>query len=235
MSISMILFDLDGTLLPMDQTIFMRDYFGRLSRKLAPRGYDPKALIDAIWAGTADMVKNDGSVLNETRFWNRFESIFGEKVKEELPLFDEFYREEFNLVQASCGHNPAAAATVRAIKEKGFRVALATNPLFPSRATECRIRWAGLAPEEFELYTTYENTGYCKPNPAYYLDVCARLGVEPEACAMVGNDVCEDMIAQTLGMKVFLLTDCLINKENKDISAYPHGSFKELSVWINTL
>ena len=235
MSIKMILFDLDGTLLPMDQTAFMKDYFGRLSRKLAPHGYDPKKLIDAIWAGTADMVRNDGTVLNETRFWNRFESIFGEWTRKDLPLFDEFYREEFDSVQASCGYHPSAAKTVRQIKESGFRVALATNPLFPSRATECRIRWTGLEPEEFELYTTYENTGFCKPNLAYYRDVCARLGVTPEECAMVGNDVGEDMIAQKLGMKVFLITDCLINRDNEDISRYPHGSFEELSAWIRTL
>jgi len=31
----------------------------------------------------------------------------------------------------------------------GFRVALATNPIFPAIATEKRIRWAGLTPEDF--------------------------------------------------------------------------------------
>ena len=235
MSIEMVLFDLDGTLLPMDQATFMKDYFGRLSRKLAPHGYDPKKLIDAIWAGTADMVKNDGTVLNETRFWNRFEAIFGDRAKEDAVFFDEFYRKEFDQVRASCGYTPAAAQAVRRIKDMGFRVALATNPLFPSMATECRIRWTGLEPEEFELYTTYENTGYCKPNPQYYLDVCERLGVRPESCVMVGNDVGEDMIAETLGMTVFLLTDCLINKDGRDISRYRHGSFDELMAFIRSL
>ena len=235
MSIEMILFDLDGTLLPMDQRAFMKDYFGRLARKLAPRGYDPGELIDAIWAGTADMVANDGTVLNETRFWNRFEAIFGERVRADLPLFDEFYREEFDEIQASCGYNPQAAKTVRALREMGFRVSLATNPLFPAMATESRVRWAGLDVGEFELYTTYENTGFCKPNPAYYRDVCRRVGVDPSHCLMVGNDVTEDMIAETLGMKVFLLTDCLINKEDVDISRYPRGGFAELMRYARTL
>ena len=36
-------------------------------------------------------------------------------------------------------------------------------------------------------------------------------------------------------MKVFLLTDCLINRENKDISVYPHGSFDELIQYIEAL
>ena len=52
---------------------------------------------------------------------------------------------------------------------------------------------------------------------------------------MVGNDVGEDMIAQKLGCKVFLLTDCIINKANEDISAYPQGGFAELLQYINKL
>ena len=55
------LFDLDGTLLPMDQEAFTTGYFKLLTKKLAPHGYEPKSLVDAIWAGTAAMVKNDGS------------------------------------------------------------------------------------------------------------------------------------------------------------------------------
>jgi hypothetical protein len=49
---------------------------------------------------------------------------------------------------------------------------------------------------------------------------------------MVGNDVTEDMVAKTLGMEVFLVTDCLINKENQDISQYPNGSFPQLLQWL---
>jgi FMN phosphatase YigB (HAD superfamily) len=117
-------------------------------------------------------------------------------------------------------------------KEKGLRVALATNPIFPAIATESRIRWSGLSPEDFELYTTYENSRFCKPNPEYYRDILAQLNVKPEECLMVGNDVEEDMVAQTLGMQVFLLTDCLINQKNADISVYPHGGYPELMEYI---
>lgn len=43
----MILFDLDGTLLPMDQEVFTKAYFQRLAAKLAPYGYEAGKLIDA--------------------------------------------------------------------------------------------------------------------------------------------------------------------------------------------
>ena len=52
---------------------------------------------------------------------------------------------------------------------------------------------------------------------------------------MVGNDVGDDMVAQKVGMKVFLLTDCLINKSEEDISKYPNGSFDELMNYIESL
>ena len=49
---------------------------------------------------------------------------------------------------------------------------------------------------------------------------------------MVGNDVGEDMVAGTIGMQTFLLTDCLINREEADISGWAHGGFDELLRFI---
>lgn len=232
MKLTTILFDLDGTLLPMDNDAFTRGYFRLLAAKLAPHGYNAKQLVDGIWAGTAAMVKNDGSRTNEKAFWDRFSSIFGEAVLEDLPLFEEFYETDFQAAQAFCGFNPDAAATVQAVKALGLRAVLATNPIFPAVATRSRIRWAGLTPEDFALYTTYENIGFCKPNPDYYREIMRRLGVRPEECLMVGNDATEDMAAAETGMRVFLLTDCLLNRENKDISTWPHGGFPQLMDYI---
>ncbi len=223
-----ILFDLDGTLLPMDMDEFSRAYFGLLAKKLAPYGYEPDKLIQAVWAGTEAMVKNDGKQSNEEQFWKTFAHIYGVDAKKDIDVFEDFYRNEFSAVKEVCGYHPKAAETVRLLKEKGFRVALATNPIFPPIATRQRISWTGLSFEEFELVTTYENSSYCKPNLNYYEEVMERLGVTPTECLMVGNDVSDDMVAEKLGMKVFLLTDCLINKDNKDIADYPSGSFEQL-------
>jgi FMN phosphatase YigB (HAD superfamily) len=235
MSIRYILFDLDGTLLPMDQDVFVKAYFSGLVTKLAPHGYEPKTLIETIWGGTAAMVKNDGSKTNEQAFWDFFATVFGQTAKADEPRFDEFYRTDFQQVQTVCGFDERAAQTITALKEMGYMLALATNPIFPAIATESRMRWAGLNKDDFVLYTTYENSRRCKPNPDYYRDILAQLGAKPEECLMVGNDVSEDMIAGELGMKVFLLTDCLINKHSKDISGYPQGSFDALMDYIRTL
>ena len=228
-----VLFDLDGTMLPMDQDQFTKGYFKLLARKLIPHGYEPESLVQAIWHGTKAMVKNDGSRTNEQAFWDDFSVTFGEKARADEALFREFYAEDFEQARQLCGFDPKAAVIVRFLKERGCRVALATNPIFPAVATEARIRWAGLEPADFELYTTYENIGYCKPNPEYFQVVAQRLELKPEECLMVGNDVEEDMVAQETGMKVFLLTDCMINRKNTDISQYPHGGFDALKTFIS--
>ena len=227
-----ILFDLDGTLLPMDQDKFANGYFSRLVKKLAPFEYEPKETVDGIWAGTAAMVKNDGKATNEEAFWIKFKEIFGEKVLDDKPIFDDYYRNEFNEVQSDCGFNPAAAQTVKQLKEKGYRLILATNPIFPAVATESRIKWAGLDKNDFELYTTYENSHYCKPNPAYYSEILEKLSLNPSECLMVGNDATEDLAAKELGIEVFLITDCLINKKGTDISGCPQGGFEKLIEYI---
>ena len=89
MKITTILFDLDGTLLPMDQDRFTEAYFKMLTKKLLPHGYEPKKLIDSIWVGTAAMVRNTGQQTNEEAFWKKFTELNGEQVLADKPLFEE--------------------------------------------------------------------------------------------------------------------------------------------------
>ena len=97
---------------------------------------------------------------------------------------------------------------------------------------ESRIRWAGLDVSDFECITTYENSRYCKPNPESYNEILYKMNLQSKECLMVRNDVAEDMTARAVGINVFLLTDCLINKEQKDISLYPHGGFAKLLNYV---
>lgn len=181
------------------------------------------------------MVKNDGTQTNEEVFWACFNQIMGRDVRADEALFNEYYENEFQEVRHDCGFHPKAAEVIQILHDKGIRTVLATNPLFPPIATYSRARWAGLNPSDFAHITTYDNSSFCKPNPEYYREILGKLDLEPEDCLMVGNDVSEDMIAETLGMKVFLLTDCLINAKNQDISSLPQGSFDGLLEFIGSL
>lgn len=235
MAITTVLFDLDGTLLPMDQDLFVMTYLKGLVARVAPAGYDPKALAQAVWKGTEAMMRNDGSCKNEKRFWEVFTALLGEKALEDMPYFDAFYRENFDEIRHVCGFNPAAREIIELVKAKGLRSVLATNPFFPAIATQKRVTWAGLRPEDFAYITSYENSSYCKPNPSYFKELLDKLGLSAQECVMVGNDAHEDTAAAQLGIPVFLLTDCLLNKKNLDYSQYPQGGFPELRAFIEKL
>ena len=230
--IKAVLFDMDGTLLPMDVDGFVKLYFKGLSARVAPLGYQPKELIDGVWRGISAMIANDGSKLNSEVFWDVFCGIFGENARQNEADFDNFYATDFVVAKGACGYNPRAAEIVTKLKNHGIKVVIATNPLFPLIAQHQRLSWAGVDANCFDLITHYGNSHFCKPNLKYYEEVLAKLNLKGDECLMVGNDVNEDMIAERLGMKVFLLTDCLLNPDGKDISVYPHGTFEDLEDYL---
>lgn len=134
--ITAVFFDLDGTLLPMDQESFLKAYMGSLAQKMQPYGYDPKALIAAIWKGTGAMVANDGKERNDEVFWKVFSAAFGRDTRVDEPVFEEFYREEFQNIAKVCGFDPMAAEVIQAVKASGKRLflppILSSPPLPPT-------------------------------------------------------------------------------------------------------
>lgn len=229
--ITTVLFDLDGTLLPMDMENFTNTYFGLLAKKAAPFGFQPEALVAAVWKGTKAMVKNDGKMANDRRFWDVFCQATGCDEKVLRPVFDGFYEDEFHGARAACGENPLAKRAVQGLKAQGYDVILATNPIFPLAGVRTRLSWVGLSPEDFSYVTTYENCSACKPNPAYFEEILARRGKRPQECLMVGNDGEEDTPALETGMGLYLVTDCLLNPKGRDLGAIPQGSFQDFLAW----
>ncbi len=227
-----VLFDLDGTLLPMDNDLFIQTYFGLLAKKVAPLGYEKEPLISALWKGTAKMIKNDGTKTNEEVFWAVMEDIFGKKIYADIPVFDSFYGNEFHGAASVTFPTPLAQKAVELARACADRVILATNPFFPTVAVHSRLSWAKIKPESFDLITTYENSRFCKPNPAYYVEIAEKMGVEPKNCLMVGNNEIEDIAAaQSLGMDTFYLSDYPVCKGEGPET--PKGSFEELIAFLS--
>lgn len=222
------LFDLDGTLLPMNMEEFIKLYFGSLCKRCAPEiGIESQKLINAVWKGTAAMSKNDNSMLNKDIFWKAASAECEMDLSQYTELFDDYYLEEFIAAKQATGFNPYAKKCVDYIKNHGGKLIAATNPIFPEVATFRRLEWAGVSPNDFEYITVYENSGCCKPNLMYFESICDTCGINPEESIMIGNDVDEDMCAAELGFDTYLITDCIVNRNNKDYSMYKNGTFKE--------
>ena len=222
-----ILFDLDGTLLPMDNDEFTKGYLGMLSAGVAHLGYTPDTLLPAMWKGVAAMVKNDGKRLNSEVFWEVFATLLGKECYEHIPVFDNFYKTDFAKAVKFSQPTSLAPRAVELARAHADKVVLATNPFFPLVAVKARLGWTGVRAEDFDLITHYDNSKFCKPNPAYYGEICEGLGLDPKNCLMIGNNADEDIrAAQALGMSTFLVTDCLIcDGEEPDT---PKGSLADL-------
>ena len=235
MSIKAILFDLDGTLLPMDQEKFIETYIKALTGRLAKAGYEPELFVKALWSGIKDMMHNDGRAVNERVFWDKFKTFYTHDAEKDEPIFEDFYRNDFQKLEALCGKSELVPKIIANIKKKGYKLVLATNPVFPLIAVESRLRWAGLNPSDFEHITTYENSSFSKPDPKYYEEILQKIGLEPDECIMIGNDTRDDMVAKTVGLDVFLVTECLINEKNFDISEYKNGNYEQLYKFVQEL
>lgn len=228
-----VLFDLDGTLLPMEQDAFVQRYMGLLGKRAAAHGYEPKPLISALWHGTGEMMKNDGSVSNHRRFWDRFAAELGEDIRTMEPVFDEFYAQEFDEARDATKENLLAKEAVDLLRQKGYTVALATNPLFPPVAVDTRLGWVGLNRADFAHITDYRNSHYCKPHPGYFMAVLDELGKQPADCLMVGNSISEDLAALNVGIQAYLITDFV--EGEGDYAHVPHGSFAEFMEYVRQL
>ncbi|MDT8859713.1 HAD family hydrolase [Alkalihalobacillus sp. MEB130] len=223
-----ILFDLDGTLLPMDTNLFVSNYI----KELAPRvGHiiDPNEFTKALLAGTEAMIKNvEPGKTNEQVFEETFLALTSLKREQIWPALDEFYETVFPTLSHLSNPTPMAKQVVEEAIKQGFRVVIATNPLFPKVAIHHRLKWAGLEEVTFDLITVYEEISFTKPNKEYYQDICHRLDVKPDQCVMVGNDIQEDMVTSTIGMKTFLVEGNVIDRGEPEYRIDDRGTLTEL-------
>ena len=236
--INTIMLDLDGTLLQFEQNAFIDVYFTELKKVFVRLGLDADLAVDGVWAGTKAMIFNDGTALNTQRFWSAFSNymgLTGERLQQVEAACDGFYSNEFNAAKSVIIPSDIPKRLIRVMKEKGYCVVLATNPVFPQCAIESRLDWTGLEIQDFRLVTHYANSTFCKPNIGYYHEILKKINKRPQQCFMAGNNPAEDMCAGVLGIETFLVTGYLENETNTDITAFRQGTLADLEAYLVSL
>lgn len=227
-----ILFDLDGTLLPLDLHTFIQQYFGLLVKRFANERYDGPTLVNAVWGSTKSMIENNGERTNYELFWESFSSLLNEDMELRLEEFKDFYENDFHEIKRYIPEGYTIKPLLEELKTLGYSSVLATNPIFPKEASIARLEWIGASFDDFLHVTTMENSSYSKPNINYYKSLFLTLNLDPKDCLMVGNNSYEDACVEELGCKVFLVTEFLENEHNLDISHYPQGTLHDLVLYL---
>ncbi len=228
-----LLLDLDDTLLDTNVDVFIPAYFDALSRHLAEY-VPPDKMLPALMKGTQLMLASDdpSHTLQEV-----FESYFYPKLgipKEQLaPVIEEFYEKVYSSIGTLTRKRDGAAEFVEWAFSKGYRVAVATDPLFPRTATYQRIRWAGLEPERFELVSSFETYHFSKSHPAYFAEVLGQLGWPNGPVLMVGNDIERDLKpAQDLGLRTYHISDVPASGSNGEAGS--GSKLSDLRSWLES-
>lgn len=233
---TLLLLDLDDTLIGNPMERFVPAYLKGLAGRMAPAA-DPDMLIKVLLEATRHMVEDTdpGLTLEE-----KFDSVFFPGLDldrfEVQALIDTFYKDDFPGLASLTRPFPAATRLVAQAISQGDRVAIATNPLFPRTAILQRLAWAGLPPEQvpFVIIPSYETFHFGKPNPAYFAELLAQVGWPEEPVVMVGDDPRMDIEpARKLGLPVFWIANPATPWPGSAPEP-PRGSLDDILPWLDS-
>ena len=209
--IKQIFVDMDGTLFDINEQQFFFEYYKAVYKAFAEKGYNGEELANIIVKnGSKVMQENDGTKTNEEAFWGYFckSSPLSRGIAEDILL--NMYATTFGDI---CNHTIEQVENMQNIisglKEKGYPIYLTTNSFFPIIAVEKRLDAGGYKKELFEFITTNDASSFVKPNPGYFKEVFKRFNLKPNETFMIGNDMIEDKVIETLGSPCYI-----IQKEN---------------------
>ncbi len=201
MRLRALLLDLDGTLLDLDGDWFLEEYLAALSEWMAPV-VDPGRFAEALWSAAIPvMVDRAGHPGRSNR------DVLWQALSDTLQVDPAVLQERFgvfvdgDLTQIAPGGaaREGAHELVAAGRAGGFKLAVATMPIYPRRVVDERLRRANLQDVPWDLVAT-DAMESVKPHPAYYQELADRLGVSPPECLMVGDDYFRDIAARRVGM-----------------------------------
>jgi FMN phosphatase YigB (HAD superfamily) len=235
--VALLLFDLDDTLLGNEMNTFIPAYIQALSTRMS-KVADPSVMIKTLLSATHQMVENQNPCQTlEQTFDAAFYPILGLTRQDAQPVIDDFYTQDFPRLKALTYQKPDAIQMVKQVIDRGDKVAIATNPLFPRTAIVQRLEWAGLSVEQipYSLVPSYETFHFAKPNPAYFAEFLGQLGWPKIPVVMVGNDVERDIgAAAQIGLPAFWLTQNGDSSWTGEGSIPPHGGFDDLHRWLDS-
>jgi len=240
MSLTLLL-DLDDTLLDTNLEAFVPAYFQALSQHMSGH-VPPNTMLRALINGMHLMNENE----NPTR---TLEEVFNDYFYPNLGLSKEnlsgvlegFYDDVFPTLGDHTRIKPEAASFIEWALGRGFRIAIATDPLMPRKATYHRLRWAGLDPDRLELISTFDHFHFSKTHPAYYAEVLGRLGWPDGPALMVGNDVARDLApAHRLGLATYLIDGDSASSPDpfdaaQDKFVAGRGKLADLRPWLESI
>lgn len=212
--IKAVLLDLDNTLLYSDERQFVGEYMRLLETHLRHL-WGETGLSEVLRDAIHDLAgERDAQTTNSDFVLQRLSQAVDCDPKTVRAVFTDFFSRDYSLLRRCTEKVAGAAEAVDRIRAHNLAVVIATNPVYPAEAIQQRLAWAGL-PEALDAYTfvtTADNMHFVKPDPAYYAEVVARIGVEPDEAVVAGDSLTNDILPAALArLRTFHVSEAAHN------------------------
>lgn len=192
MMIKAILLDMDNTLLINPDMAFARAFLEIFEQHFAAAGFE----------NATDNFRRAIQAMSREQMGNRsntqltLEMLSGGDIERAKATLDSFYADVYPQLKNCIAAVDGASELIYQLREMGYDLVIATNPIYPETAIRQRMTWAGLPQDEnlYTLITSADNMHFAKPDPAYYAEILGRVGVEPDEVLMVGDSMKNDII-----------------------------------------
>jgi HAD superfamily hydrolase (TIGR01509 family) len=206
--IKAILLDLDNTLIVNPDDTFAKAYLGVaepfFSQHLGIA--TPRELLLGIVQTLSQ--PRSGEISNIQHIYNQFQHYTHAPLAHIQATLEAFFQEIYPQLATLVAPIPYAHECLTALQDDGYAVVIATNPLYMKTAIIQRMVWGQLPLENYALVTHAENMHFAKPDPAYYAEIVARVGIEPDEALIIGDNPINDIqAAQAVGLNTFHVTD----------------------------
>lgn len=185
--ITTILFDMDGTLID--------------SEPLSARAWRQAA--DALHAPVSDEMIRSFVGRPIKAIMNMIAEKLGSREFADT-LYADYRARKTLIYDQELELKPQVAESLPALKEAGFRMAVATSSR--REITLHNLERLGIL-DYFESLTTGDEVENGKPNPDIYLLACKRMEAEPAACAVIEDSINGVRSGHAAGCPVFMIPD----------------------------
>ena len=208
--IKAILLDLDNTLLHNADRVFAPAYMQLVDAYFEERwGYKLLSPILVQMIRTVSGL-HDFQLTNTATAIGLIAEAPGLTSEEIVAGFDDFYRQIYPQLERCIEPNPATTQLFDYLRQQDYALVIATNPLYSAEGIRQRLAWAGLPDklDDYALVTSSDNMHFAKPDPGYYAEIIARIGIEPDEAIMVGDNPINDLIpARLIGLHTYHVMD----------------------------
>ena len=231
-----LLVDLDDTLLGNSMESFIPAYMSALGEQLSSH-IPPEKMVHAMMIGTREMFANNRPDRTlEATFDPHFYPAIGASKAKMQDTIDTFYHKVFPSLKSVTQFIPQAVTFLEEALRRGYRIAIATNPLFPRAAILQRLEWAGISPQKYPLalIPSMETFHFAKPNPAFFAEFLGWMGWPDGPVVMIGNDLDHDIRgAQSMGLPAFWISERGANIPEGEPVPQGQGLLEDILPWID--